>query len=96
MELGKKDVEHVARLARLYLTESEKQTFARQLTEILAYAGKLQQLGLAGVEPTAHAMQVTNVFREDVPALGLSKDKVLQNAPEAEGGFFKVPGILEE
>lgn len=90
------DVDHVANLARLVLSGAEKERFREQLNQILTAAVKLQELDTDGVVPTAHAIPVQNVFREDRPRPSLPKDRVLQNAPETEEGCFKVPKILDE
>jgi aspartyl-tRNA(Asn)/glutamyl-tRNA(Gln) amidotransferase subunit C len=88
------DARHVAKLARLALDESHLQRLTGQLESILEYVNKLQQVNTAGVEPLAHALPLHNVFREDVVEPSLPLDKVLQNAPESEGPFFKVPKVL--
>ncbi|MGQ9825222.1 MAG: Asp-tRNA(Asn)/Glu-tRNA(Gln) amidotransferase subunit GatC [Desulfotomaculales bacterium] len=89
-----KEVEHVALLARLELTAEEKKVYARQLGDILEYAQKLNRLDTAGIQPTAHVLPLQNVFREDRPGEHLPPEKVLANAPEKEGRFFKVPRIV--
>lgn len=95
MSITVKDVEHVANLARLALTEEEKEQFTGQLNAILKYADKLNELDTAGVEPTSHVLPLSNVMRDDVPAKSLPIAKVLRNAPEAEDDQFKVPAVLE-
>ncbi len=86
-------VDHVARLARLSLSEPERQTFARQLDEILAYAESIQALSTDGVEPMSHAA-ATTVFREDAPRLGLPRAAAVESAPDPAEGLFRVPRIL--
>ena len=86
-------VEHVARLARLSLTAEEKQTFARQLQEILGYAESIQALDTSSVEPMSHALSA-EVFREDVARPGLDRDRVLAAAPDADCGLFRVPRVI--
>lgn len=88
------DARHVAKLARLALDESHLQRLTGQLESILEYVNKLQQVNTAGVEPLAHALPLHNVFREDVVEPSLPLDKVLQNAPDSDGPFFKVPKVL--
>lgn len=88
------DARHVAKLARLALDESHLQRLTGQLESILEYVNKLQQVNTAGVEPLAHALPLHNVFREDVVEPSLPLDKVLQNAPQTDGPFFKVPKVL--
>jgi len=85
---------HVAKLARLALPEEKLQTFTQQLESILEYVAKIGQVDMTGVEPMAHALPMHNVFREDVAAQGLELEKVLQNAPETDGPFFKVPKVI--
>lgn len=95
LRITKEEVEYVAQLARLELSEGEKGELAVQLSRILEYAEKINRLDTEGVEPTAHAVPMKNVFREDEVHESLSTDDVLANAPEREGDYFKVPRILE-
>ena len=88
-------VEHVARLARLELSDEERQRFARQLGSILEYCATLNELDAEHVEPTSHVLTLTNVFRDDVAGTPLPRDAVLAAAPDHEDGFFKVPPIIE-
>ena len=96
MEITQQDVEKVAQLARLAVTAAEKDTFAKQLSQILTHVDKLNQYVTTGVEPTATAMGQVNAFREDVIRPSLPSDKALANAPEREADGFVVPKILEE
>jgi aspartyl-tRNA(Asn)/glutamyl-tRNA(Gln) amidotransferase subunit C len=96
MSLTKAEVEHVARLARLELNESEKEEFTGQLNDILGFVEKLNKLDTASIEPTAHAIPVTNVFRPDELKSSLDSEMALANAPDRVDDFFKVPKILEE
>ena len=86
-------VDHVARLAHLSLTDEERQTFARQLDEILAYAESIQSLDTAAVPPMSHAL-TSETLREDVPGPSLPRQKVLESAPDAAEGLFRVPRVL--
>ena len=88
-------VDRVARLARLELSDEEREQFARQLGDILEYCTTLNRLDTEGVEPTSHVLTLTNVFRDDVPGEPLSRDAVLAAAPDHENGFFKVPPVIE-
>ena len=88
-----KDVEHVAKLARLELTEEEKDKFTKQLGAILEYAQQMNEIDTTGVEPMAHAIPVVNVMREDVPEYRQTKEELMANAPVKENGFFRVPKI---
>jgi aspartyl-tRNA(Asn)/glutamyl-tRNA(Gln) amidotransferase subunit C len=91
----KMDIEKVARLARLNLSEEEKETFGNQLEQTLNYMEQLNQLDTTGVEPTSHAIPVHNVFREDEVKPSFPREEVLGLAPDEEVGHFKVPRIIE-
>ena len=96
MEITQQDVEKVAQLARLTLTASEKETFARQLSQILSHVVQLNQYDTTGIEPTTTVMGQVNVFREDLVRPSLPQEKALANAPERESDGFVVPKIIEE
>lgn len=89
-------VRHVALLSRLDLSESERERFERELNPILEYVEKLNELDLAGIEPTSHSLRLENVFREDLSRPSLTAEEALRNAPEKEAGCFKVPPIIQE
>jgi len=91
-----KDVEHVARLARLELSAAEKERMRKELDGILSYIDKLRALDTSGVEPTSHAVPLTNVMRDDTEVASLPQDKMLANAPDRHGEMFRVPKIIEE
>lgn len=91
-----RDVEHVARLARLALTDAERARMREQLSAILAYIEKLTALDVEGVEPTSHAVPLVNVMREDEVQPCLPQDEMLANAPDRSGEFFRVPRIIED
>ena len=91
MEIGREEVLHVARLARLALTDEEVERFRGQLSAILEAVGKVSELDLEGVPPTSHPLDVVNVFAEDEPQPSLPPEEALANAPDREGGFFRVP-----
>ena len=95
-KISLKDVEHVARLARLELSDADKERMRRELDGILTYIDKLRALDTEGVEPTSHAIPMTNVMRDDTPRPSLPQDAMLANAPERSGEFFRVPRIIEE
>ena len=88
------DVKKVAKLARLSLPDDRLATLTSQLESILHYIDKLKQIDTAGVEPMAHALPVKNVLRPDIPEPALPLEQVLQNAPETDGPFFKVPKVI--
>lgn len=93
MAISREDVEYVAALARLELTEREIQEYTEQLNSILDYAVMLERLDTDHVRPTAHAVPLYNVLREDQVGVSISQEKVLNNAPDADEGFFRVPKI---
>jgi aspartyl-tRNA(Asn)/glutamyl-tRNA(Gln) amidotransferase subunit C len=94
--IREQDVEHVARLARLALDDAEKTRMAEQLGRILAYVDKLKQLDVDGVEPTSHAVPMINVMRDDEVEPSLERERMMANAPERVGEFFRVPRIIED
>jgi aspartyl-tRNA(Asn)/glutamyl-tRNA(Gln) amidotransferase subunit C len=94
--IDRKDVEHVARLARLALTEAEIEKMRAQLNGILTYIEKLNALQTDGVEPTSHAVPMVNVMRDDEPGPCLPREEALANAPDRAGEFFRVPRIIED
>lgn len=83
-------VRNVAALARLDLTDGEVERFARQLGQILAYADRLGQVDTRDVPPTPYVLPLSNVIREDVTTPGLTNDEALANAPDSQGGFYRV------
>ncbi len=93
MAIGREEVLHVARLARLALTEEEIERFQEQLSAILEAVGKVSELDLAGIPPTSHPLDVVNVLGEDEPRPSLEREAALANAPDPEGGFFAVPPV---
>lgn len=97
MKITKKDVEHVARLARLKLSEEEKDEFTVQLAGILDYIGKLNELDTRSVEPMSHVLRIKNVWRQDrrVPCAGETREAILANAPDREESFFKVRKVID-
>ena len=95
MKLNRKDVEHVALLSRLDLSENELDKFTGQLDAILEYIDVLNQVDTSAVEPMAHVLEIRNVMRADEVQPSLPREAALQNAPDAEDGFFKVPKIVD-
>ena len=87
------DVKHVAKLARLELTEQEIEQFSKQLGDILKYAEQMNEVDTTGVEPMAHPIPAVNVMREDIVQYEQTKEELMKNAPLEEDGFFKVPKI---
>jgi aspartyl-tRNA(Asn)/glutamyl-tRNA(Gln) amidotransferase subunit C len=89
------DIEHVAKLARLRLSEDEKTRLAAELGQILTHAARVGEVAAQEVEPTASPIPRANVYREDVPEPSLPVDEALRNAPERDGDRFRVPRIAE-
>jgi len=95
MRVDIKTVEHVAKLARLGLSEEEKKIFTEQLSKIIEYAEIINKLKTDGVPPTSHAIPMKNIMRKDKVEPFIHTNLILNNAPEKEGNMFKVPKILE-
>ncbi len=93
MPITTEDVLHVARLARLELSGDEVERMREQLSAILEAVGKVAELDLEGVEPTAHPLDLVNVLAEDEPRPSLPREEALANAPDLEDGFFGVPAV---
>ena len=90
------DLKSVAHLARLHLTEAELKSLESQVPQILSFVEKLSELkGLENVQPTSHPLSLSNVFREDVPAPGVSIEEFLKTSPKSKGRFFEVPKVIE-
>jgi aspartyl-tRNA(Asn)/glutamyl-tRNA(Gln) amidotransferase subunit C len=94
MSVTRKDVDHIATLARLEFSEPEKEHFTHQMNEILTYMEKLNELDTSNVEPLSHVIELNNVFREDVVQPSLPQATALQNAPLADNEHFKVPKVI--
>ncbi len=95
MKITKKEVSYVAHLARLEFNEEETEMFTSQLNDILMYMEKLNLADTAGVEPISHATALSNAFRDDVVRDSLSEETALANAPDKQGGCFRVPKVVE-
>ena len=93
MAIERDDVLHVARLARLALTEDELDRLGRELNAILEAVGKVSELDLDDVEPTSHPLELVNVWAEDEPEPSLTPADALANAPDPEDGYFGVPAV---
>ena len=94
-KIGKQDVEYVAGLAQLSLDEAAKDRLVKEMGDILSYMDKLNELDTTNIEPTMHALAMTNVFRDDVVAGSLERETALMNAPKSDGEYFLVPRILD-
>jgi aspartyl-tRNA(Asn)/glutamyl-tRNA(Gln) amidotransferase subunit C len=89
--IDREQVLHVARLARLRLTDEEVQGMTGELSKVLDHIETISELDLEGVEPTSHVVELENVLREDVPRPSLSRDKALEQAPDSDDAGFRVP-----
>ncbi|MBI4717033.1 MAG: Asp-tRNA(Asn)/Glu-tRNA(Gln) amidotransferase subunit GatC [Planctomycetes bacterium] len=89
-------VRHVAHLARLNISDAEVALYAEQLSRVLGYMEQLGELATDGIAPTAHPLPVVNVFRDDVPVEPWDPQRALQNAPQRQGAFFRVPKVLDQ
>lgn len=96
MHLTIDEVRHVAELARLHLTEEEMERYAQQLSAILDYAERLQEVDTSGVPPTPYVLPLQNVMAEDIPQPSLPNEVALANAPDKANGFFRVRAVFEE
>jgi aspartyl-tRNA(Asn)/glutamyl-tRNA(Gln) amidotransferase subunit C len=95
MAISREQVEHVARLARLGLSDEETDRLQQQLSQILGHMQMIDQLDTSTIPPTAQVIPLSTVMREDVPRPSSPLDDVLENAPRREGAFLKVPPVLE-
>ena len=95
MSITRAEIEHVARLARLALSDSEQELFASQMSAFLSYVETLNELNTDGILPTAHAVPMENAFRPDVVQASIGIDKALHNAPDRVETFFQVPPVIE-
>ena len=96
MSISKENIEHIASLARLSLTEEEKELFGLQLSSILDYMEKLNELDTIDVEPTSHVLPLNNVMRDDISGPSIQREDALMNAPNHTDKFFRVPKIIEQ
>jgi len=95
MKIDKKTIEYIANLSRIELSDQEKEVFIHQLSDILSYIEKLNELNTEDIKPMAHSINTTNVFREDKLEPPISREDALNNAPSSTGVFFKVPKVIE-
>lgn len=97
MKVSRKEVEHVAALARLAFSPEEVDLYTAQFNDILNYVNRLKDVDLDEVEPAGHPQPLSNVLRDDlvVPGSGAARDAILREAPEEENGLFKVPPVIE-
>ena len=96
MAITIKDVEHIAKLAKLEFTDAEKEKFTHQLNQILEYVEQMNKLDTSRIEPLSHVIELSNVFRVDEVKQGVSTEEALKNAPSKTEEFFKVPKVINE
>lgn len=94
MAISRDEVQHVAQLARLEFSEDDEEQMAEELSQMLDYVDKLNELDTSGVPPMSHVLDVTNVFREDDIESRIDQEQALEPAPEQEGGYFQVPKVV--
>ncbi len=95
--IAKKDLEHIAWLSRLELSEEDKEKYTQKLNSVLDYFGELDEVDTEGVEPTYHVLPMNNIFRNDevnTPTKPLAQEEALSNAPKKQDGFFKAPRMM--
>lgn len=95
MSVSREEVQRVAQLARLEFSEDEEARMADELSQILDYVDKLDELDTSGVPPMSHVLDVTNVFRADEVEARIDRDQALEPAPETDGEYFQVPQVIE-
>ncbi len=95
MALSREDVRHVAQLARLEFSDEEEKRMAEEMSQILDYVDKLDELDTSGVPPMSHVLDVTNVFRDDEVESRIDREQALEPAPETDGAYFQVPQVID-
>ncbi len=95
MSINRTDIDYISNLARLALTENEKELFTEQMGAILMYVEKLNKLDTEGICPTSHAVPMENAFRDDIPATSIGIERALANAPDRHETYFRVPQVIE-
>jgi aspartyl-tRNA(Asn)/glutamyl-tRNA(Gln) amidotransferase subunit C len=96
MIIDRQEVQRIAHLARLHLTEEELNRMEKEMNKILQYVSKLQELDTSNIEPMHHNFEVSNFFRPDEVCPSLPREKVLANAPDQKGGLFRIPGAISK
>ncbi len=96
MTLDRETVEHIAMLARLGLTDEEKETLREQLSSVLEHISMLNEVETGDIAPTAQVIELQNIMRDDIVEPSLTQEEVLQNAPRTEDGFIKVNAVLDQ
>jgi aspartyl-tRNA(Asn)/glutamyl-tRNA(Gln) amidotransferase subunit C len=92
--IKKEDMEYLGKLARIQLSDEEKEHLQKELKKIIGYISQLDKISTEEIEPTYHVLDITNVFRQDEKRDSLKQEKVFKNAPEKKGQYFRVPRII--
>jgi len=95
MSVSKEEVKHIAKLSKLYLTEEELDSYTTNLSNIVNFANELSNIDVEGVKPTAHILDIKNVFRKDKVEPSYQREEILKNAPTKEAGCVSVPKVVE-
>lgn len=95
MSVSKEDVHYIADLARLRFSEEEEEEMAQQLSRVLGYMEKLNELDTEDVQPMSHVLDITNAFREDKVEQRITREEALKNAPDADQAYFRVPKVID-
>ncbi len=95
MAISVEEVRYIAALARLRFSEDQERRLAQQMSQMLDYVDKLNELDTTGVPPMSHVLDVYNVFRDDVPQQRITREDALRNAPDADNAYFRVPKVIE-
>ncbi|MDO4283502.1 MAG: Asp-tRNA(Asn)/Glu-tRNA(Gln) amidotransferase subunit GatC [Clostridia bacterium] len=95
MSVSKEDVKHIAKLSKLYLSEDELEKYTKDLSSIVDFANELSSIHVDGVKPTAHILDIKNVFRKDERQKSYDREEILKNAPLKEAGCINVPKVVE-
>jgi aspartyl-tRNA(Asn)/glutamyl-tRNA(Gln) amidotransferase subunit C len=96
MRVDEKEVEKIANLAKITLTDKEKKKYSLQLSEILKYVEQLNEIDTENVQPLSHVQEVTNIFRQDKVIPSLKKEEVFKNVPEVHGPYYQVPKVITD
>lgn len=96
MKISHEEIKNIALLSRLSIEDSQLDAVGKAMNDILSYVEELEELDLTDVEPMAHAVPLQNVFRKDEVKPSLDRELALQNAPEEENGYFKVPRVIQD
>jgi aspartyl-tRNA(Asn)/glutamyl-tRNA(Gln) amidotransferase subunit C len=94
MPVTRKEIEHIAELARLKFTDAELENYTGKLNQILSYVEKLNELDTENIEPLSHPVESENIFREDIVKPSINRDEAFKNSPDHDNVFFKVPKVI--